>query len=54
MFVFKENAFIYSVYIAPSDARILTAIDCNFWDEIEKGIELYSTSGKVRGLSVNF
>ena len=47
LFVFKEDVFICSVYMPPSDSRILTAIDCNFWDEMEKGIELYSTSGKV-------
>ena len=46
-FVFKEDVLICSVYIPASDSRVLVASDCNFWEEIEKRIELYSTSGKV-------
>ena len=47
LFIFREDVFICTVYIPPSDSKVLNAIDSNFWDEIERGIELHSTSGKV-------
>ena len=47
LFTFKEDVFICSVYIPPADSRIYHLADCNFWEEIEKGIELYSLTGKV-------
>ena len=46
-FSFNENVYICCVYIPPSDSIIFRTADFNYWDEIEKGIELYSNLGKV-------
>ena len=35
------------MYIPPAGSKIFNAADYNYWDEIEKGIELYSNLGKV-------
>ena len=42
-----QNVYICCVYIPPSESRIFRTTDFNYWDEIEKGIELYSNLGKV-------
>lgn len=47
LFTFNEDVYICNVYIPPSDSRVFQSFDYNFWDEIEKGIEQYSVSGKV-------
>ena len=47
LFDFKEDVFICSTYIPPSDSRVFISSDCNYWEEIEKGIESYSSLGKV-------
>ena len=47
LFSFKENVYICCVYIPPSDSKVFRAADFNCWDEIERGIELYSKLGKV-------
>ena len=46
-FSFNENVYICCVYIPPSDSRIFRTADFNYWDEIEKGIELYSNLEKA-------
>ena len=46
-FSFNEDVFICSVYILPAGSKILNALDVNVLDEIEKGIELYSSKGKI-------
>ena len=35
------------MYIPPAGSKIFNAMDVNVWDEIEKGIELYSSKGKI-------
>ena len=47
LFSFNEDVFICSVYIPPAGSKIFNALDVNLWDEIEKGIELYSSKGKI-------
>ena len=38
--------FICCVYIPPACSKIFKALEIDIWDEIEKGIELYSSRGK--------
>lgn len=47
VFVFREDVILCNVYIPPAESRIFNTMDNNYWDEIEKGIELYSTCANV-------
>ena len=47
LFSFNEEGFICNVHITPAHSNILSSNDFNVWDEIEKGIKLYSMLGKV-------
>ena len=46
LFSFNEDVCICSVYIPPAGSKTFNAVDVNVSDEIEKGIELYSSKGK--------
>lgn len=47
LFCFDEHVYICNAYIPPINSKVHNRSEVNFFDDIEKGVELYSKDGQV-------